>query len=116
MAILKPSLDHHTTIPHVLQFHYEHNPEKPIYVYAEDGQDIDNGLTEIKYLEFIRASHRAAHLIRPHRSGQDREVVAIIALADTIVYTALVMGVMQAGLIVSWAFDQLEYQYLNLPL
>ncbi|KAE9392236.1 putative aminoadipate reductase [Gymnopus androsaceus JB14] len=96
MTLLKPSVDEHTTIPQVIKFHYEHNPNELVYVYASDGKD---GLTEIKYLEFIRACHRAAHLVRPCRSGPDREVVGIIALVDTIVYASVTVGLMEAGLI-----------------
>ncbi|KAJ4469195.1 putative aminoadipate reductase [Lentinula aciculospora] len=91
-----PSRDNFTTLPQLLRFHYEINPDQPLYVYSEDGKA---NLTEIKHLEFVRACHRAAHIIRPHRSGPGREVVAIIALVDTIVYTAVVAGLMEAGLI-----------------
>ncbi|KAE9392424.1 acetyl-CoA synthetase-like protein [Gymnopus androsaceus JB14] len=97
MTVLKPSVDAYaTTIPQVLRFHYEHNPSELVYVYSENGKD---DLTEIKYLEFIRACHRAAHLVRPCRSGPDREVVGVIALVDTIVYTSVTAGLMEAGLI-----------------
>ncbi|KAJ3851387.1 putative aminoadipate reductase [Lentinula lateritia] len=92
-----PTLDRSTTLPQLLKFHYEHNADQTLYVYSEDGKA---NLTEIKHLEFGRACHRAAHIIRPpHRSGPDREVVAIIAQVDTIVYTAVVAGLMEAGLI-----------------
>lgn len=103
-----PTLDRSTTLPRLLKFHYEHNADQTLYVYSEDGKA---NLTEIKHLEFGRACHRAAHIIRPpHRSGPDREVVAIIAQVDTIVYTAVVAGLMEAGLIVSiWC----NYYYLN---
>ncbi|KAH7871277.1 amp-CoA ligase, partial [Lentinula edodes] len=92
-----PTLDRSTTLPQLLKFHYEHNADQTLYVYSEDGKA---NLTEIKHLEFGRACHRAAHIIRPpHRSSPDREVVAIIAQVDTIVYTAVVAGLMEAGLI-----------------
>lgn len=106
MAIFKrPRPDQYPTIPQVLQFHYEHNSDQPAYIFSEDGsdgKDIDsNHLTEIKYLEFIRSCQRAAHLVRPRRSGPDREVVIVIALVDTIVYASVVVGLMEAGLVVS---------------
>lgn len=91
-------LDQIITIPQLLEIRYKSSPDQPIYVYAEDS---DNRLTEIHYLEFIRACHRAAYLIRPPQSGSDREVVAIIALVDVIVYMAVVAGLMKAGLTVS---------------
>ncbi|KAJ3983514.1 putative aminoadipate reductase [Lentinula detonsa] len=91
-----PSRDRLNTIPQLLQFHYEHNPDQPLYVYSEDGKAT---LTEIRNLEFVRACHRAAHIVRPHRCGPNGEVVAVIAQLDTIAYTAVVAGLMLAGLI-----------------
>lgn len=96
-----PSLSQFATIPQLLQFHYEHNPEETIYIYAEGGKDKP---TEIKYLEFVRASHRAAHLIRPHHVGLKHEVVGIVALSDTLVYSAVFAGLVEAGIIVSGTY------------
>ncbi|KAJ3776028.1 putative aminoadipate reductase [Lentinula raphanica] len=85
-----------TNVPQLLKFHYEHNALQPLYVYSEEGKA---DLTEIKYLEFVRACHRAAHIVRPNRLGVDHEVVAVMAQVDTITYTAAVAGLMLAGLI-----------------
>lgn len=103
-TMITPSLrtdkdQQYPSLPRLLQFHYEHNPEQPLFIY--DGHSDSDDLTEIKYLEFIRASHRASHLIRPPGSGVNRQVVAVVALLDTLVYTAVVAGLMQAGLVVS---------------
>ncbi|KAF5392669.1 hypothetical protein D9757_000930 [Collybiopsis confluens] len=96
-AMNRPNLDDFTTLPQLLQFHLEHNADQTMYVYAQD--ENCGPLRKIKYLEFIRASHRAAHILRPRRVGQDRVVVAIDALLDSCTYTAVVAGLMQAGLI-----------------
>ncbi|KAF9060301.1 acetyl-CoA synthetase-like protein [Rhodocollybia butyracea] len=90
-----PPLTQLITFPELLQFHYTHNAEETIYVYAEDGKDKP---THIKYLEFVRASQRAAHLIRPGRLGPAREVVGVVALSDTLVYSAVVAGLIEAGI------------------
>ncbi|KAJ3887894.1 amp-CoA ligase, partial [Lentinula edodes] len=90
-----PSLDSPITVPELLDFHYEHNPTRPIYVFAQDEQKI----TEISYLEFVRACHRLAHIIRPRRTGPERAVVAVVALVDTLVYETIIAGVIRAGLI-----------------
>ncbi|KAF9064552.1 hypothetical protein BDP27DRAFT_1405295 [Rhodocollybia butyracea] len=91
-----PSLNQSTTIPQLLRFHHERKSDQPLYIFAEEGE---HQVTTVQYLEFVRASHRAAHLIRPNRSGSNRQVVAIMALVDTIVYTAVVAGMIEAGLI-----------------
>ncbi|KAG6843004.1 hypothetical protein H0H93_002586, partial [Arthromyces matolae] len=91
-----PPLDGSVTIPESVDFNLEHNPNLDAFVFSEEGSA---EITEISYLEFGRACHRVAHLVRPGRSGADKEVVAFIALADTIVYQAVTIGLMIAGLI-----------------
>ncbi|KAJ7339755.1 hypothetical protein DFH08DRAFT_915701 [Mycena albidolilacea] len=56
-------------------------------------------ITTITYLEFNRATHRVANMLRPNRQGRDGEVVAIIAHSDTVLYHAIVAGLMTADLI-----------------
>jgi acyl-CoA synthetase (AMP-forming)/AMP-acid ligase II len=91
-----PPLDGSVTIPEAIDFHLKHNPQFPVYAFNQDGSD---EITEISYLEFGRACDRVAHLLRPQR-GEDRPVVAFIALTDTIMYQALAVGMMRAGLVV----------------
>ncbi|KAG6852048.1 hypothetical protein C0991_003596 [Blastosporella zonata] len=91
-----PPTDGSLTIPECIDFHWKHNSKLSIFAYNEDGSD---QVTEIKYLEFGRACHRVAHHIRPGRTGSDQEVVAFIALADTIVYQAITVGLITAGLV-----------------
>lgn len=67
-----------------------------MYVYAED-----HGTTEISLLEFGRAAHRIAHVLRPGRKGDGRQVVMIIANCDTILYQAIHVALCVAGLTVS---------------
>lgn len=92
-----PPLDGSVTIPDTLDFHWEHNPTLPIYAYPGEGAD---EITTISYLEFGRACHRVAHALNPDPRSPKREVVAIIALVDTVLYHAVVVGLMKAGLVV----------------
>ncbi|KAG6831500.1 putative NRPS-like protein biosynthetic cluster [Tephrocybe sp. NHM501043] len=91
-----PPVDGSTTIPEFIDFHWQHNSDLSIFAYNRDGSD---EVTEITYLEFGRACHRVAHHFRPGRCGPDQEVVAFIALADTIVYQAITVGLITAGLV-----------------
>ncbi|KAG6899436.1 hypothetical protein C0993_010311 [Termitomyces sp. T159_Od127] len=91
-----PPLDGSVTIPESIDFNWQHNADLPVYAYETDGS---GKITEITFLEFGRACHRVAHLVRPGRTGPDREVVAFIALADTMVYQAVTIGLMVAGLV-----------------
>ncbi|KAI4521222.1 acetyl-CoA synthetase-like protein, partial [Schizophyllum commune Loenen D] len=76
-------------------FNRQHNAEHTCYVYAEP----DGTVREITYLEFGRAVHRAAHILRPSRQGEDNATVAIIANSDTLLYNAVTVGLIKAGLV-----------------
>lgn len=84
------------TLPETLDFHSKHNPTLPVYVYANTCDS--NETTAISYVEFGRACHRVARLVQPNGH---LEVVAFIALVDTIVYQAVIVGLMVAGAVVS---------------
>ncbi|KAG6835264.1 hypothetical protein H0H93_003306, partial [Arthromyces matolae] len=62
-----PALDGSVTIPESLDFHWQHNANLPMFVYINEGSD---QISKISYLEFGRACHRAAHLIRPGPSKE----------------------------------------------
>ncbi|KAI5827846.1 acetyl-CoA synthetase-like protein [Schizophyllum commune Tattone D] len=95
-AFVNVPLEANLAFPAACDFNLKHNPEQTCYVYAE----ADGTVREITYLEFGRAVHRAAHALRPSRSGDhDGAVVAIIALSDTLLYQAVNIGLMKAGLV-----------------
>lgn len=74
----------------------QRNAPLPIYVFP----DTETGaLTSISYLEFGRATHRIAHALRPSRTGAEGEVIAIVVHTDTLLYTALIAGLMIAGFV-----------------
>ncbi|KAE9406881.1 acetyl-CoA synthetase-like protein [Gymnopus androsaceus JB14] len=81
-------------LPDLLDFHLEHNPNFPVYVYAEPGS---NRTAEIRMLEYIRAAHRIGKAVRG--DSQLGDVIAIVANLDAIVYSALIVGIMKAGLV-----------------
>ncbi|KAJ7782239.1 putative aminoadipate reductase [Mycena maculata] len=83
-------------ISDIVTLNIERNLSDPFYVFArpESGD-----IATVTHLEFGRASHRAASLLRPNREGPDGQVVAIIALSDTVLYHAILVGLMVADLI-----------------
>ncbi|KAJ7636417.1 hypothetical protein FB45DRAFT_1138067 [Roridomyces roridus] len=83
------------TFPGLVSRNLQQCPFDPCYVYAES-----NDVVTITQLEFGRATHRAAHLLRPNRQGTDDRVVAIIAESDNLLYNAILVGLMTANLIV----------------
>jgi hypothetical protein len=54
----------------------------PFFAFNRDGSD---AVVEISYLELDRACNRVAHALRPRRAGEEKIVVAFMALADAIV-------------------------------
>ncbi|KAJ6523920.1 hypothetical protein DFH09DRAFT_1419188, partial [Mycena vulgaris] len=84
-------------LPDVVAQNSEATPDAPFYVFAQPDPFTD--IVTITHFEFGRATHRAAQILRPNCEGSDGEVVAILALADTVVYHALVVGLITANLI-----------------
>ncbi|KAJ6575613.1 putative aminoadipate reductase [Mycena vulgaris] len=83
-------------IPDVVALNSETRPSEPFYVYAKP----DTGdIATITQLEFGRASHRAASILRPNGDGPAGQVVAIIALSDTVLFHAIVVGLMTANFV-----------------
>lgn len=91
-----PLVDENLFIPDVIKFNIERNADLPFYSFVNP----DNRTSIISHLEFGRAAHRMAHALRPERLGGEGQVVALIALADTILYQAVAAGLIVAGLVV----------------
>ena len=84
-------------LPEMIEFNAKHNPAHTFYTFYDERV---NDLRHVSHLEFYRACQRVAHAVRPNRQGPDNTIIAIIANCDTILYQALTMGVIYAGLIV----------------
>jgi hypothetical protein len=86
------------TIPQSLAQYARENPEGVLYSHGGD--------SEITAREFERATHRAARLLSPGLKHGD--VVGICAVYDILVYEAIMVGLMTAGLVVSNSLPFLE--------
>ena len=87
-----PAMDGSIRPASLVDFHIAHNPTLPAFAYSE----APGSVVEVSFLEFGRAAHRAAHLLK----GNEGEVVALIANVDNLLYQTLVAGMMRAGLVV----------------
>ncbi|KAI6017887.1 putative aminoadipate reductase [Pisolithus marmoratus] len=90
-----PPVDGSLFVPEMLEYNARNSPDHPFFVYPDEHS---KELRTISNLEFYRACQRVAHAVRPGRQGQDGEVVGIVANVDCILYQALFMGVIYAGL------------------
>ncbi|KIP12212.1 hypothetical protein PHLGIDRAFT_508051 [Phlebiopsis gigantea 11061_1 CR5-6] len=98
MAIRRAPLDESLpTLPHIADFYATYNHDAPWLMYPFKGLGDRPGT--ISYGEMARASHRVAHILRPGREGPEREVIAVILNTDTVLYAAVILGLMRAGFI-----------------
>lgn len=91
-----PPSDRTVILSDLPDFNLKHNASLPAYIYSST----PGSTTEISHLEFARAVHRSAHALRLS-SSFDGQVVAVVAKTDTILYQALVAGMLRSGLVVS---------------
>ncbi|KAG5337476.1 hypothetical protein C0989_009589 [Termitomyces sp. Mn162] len=73
-----PIIDENLLLSDAIEFNWKNNPNQPFYTFSDSGHDPQI----ITHLEFGRAAHRMARLLRPDSMGQDGEVVALIAHTD----------------------------------
>ncbi|TCD66635.1 putative NRPS-like protein biosynthetic cluster [Steccherinum ochraceum] len=84
-------------LPGFVDFHAKFNPSLP---WAKFEASNPSGVEMIDFAEFARATHRVAHALRPGREGRrDGEVIAVLIHCDTILYLALLAGMVRAGLV-----------------
>lgn len=91
---LDGSISH--VLPGFVDFHAKYNPDRPCYVFPYPSLESDE-LRTTSYLEFAQATHRAAHHFRPNREGPEGTVVALILNIDTLLYHAILVGLIRAG-------------------
>ena len=85
-------------LPGFLDFHAANNPHHPWALFPSVlGKDTQ----AISFSELADATHRVAHAMRPDREGVDGEVIALIIHCDTVLYVAVLIGIIRAGFVVS---------------
>ncbi|EGO19943.1 hypothetical protein SERLADRAFT_418199 [Serpula lacrymans var. lacrymans S7.9] len=93
-----PPLDGSVLITDVVEHHFQHNPAQTFYAFPEENGGGDK-VIEINFLEFGRAAHRAARLLRDSTAGGIGQVVAIVAVIDIVHYQTVLMGLIKAGFV-----------------
>ncbi|KAH9946609.1 hypothetical protein B0H21DRAFT_693457 [Amylocystis lapponica] len=80
-------------IPGLLDFHAEHNPNHPMFTFHS------TDFPSISFLEFAQATHRISHILCPTRSEPEGEIIAVLVHCDTVLYDALLVGIVRAGMV-----------------
>ena len=86
------------TIPNLADFHATHHPNSPWLLFPS--KDSPEQLVSLTYREMVDASHRVAHIARPRREGAEGEVIALLLHTDTVLYVAVIIGLLRAGFVV----------------
>lgn len=103
------------TLPDIADFCAKHTPNKPWLVFPS--KNAPHEITSISFLEIVQASHRVAHILRPGREGDEREVIALLLNTDTPLYAAVILGLLRAGFVVGDSFESsIRSQCSNLLL
>ncbi|KZT20596.1 acetyl-CoA synthetase-like protein [Neolentinus lepideus HHB14362 ss-1] len=92
-----PPSDGSIAFAELVDFRLQHNSDHTYAVFPSD--DPDGEPTHITHLEWCRAIHRVAHVLRPKPDMAKREVVGIIVNCDTLMYSTTIMALIRAGLI-----------------
>ncbi|GJE88919.1 acetyl-CoA synthetase-like protein [Phanerochaete sordida] len=79
-------------IPGFIDFQAQHNGDRP-WVLFPSGSSVDS----VSYAEYCDATHRMAWALRPDGTRADGAVVAVIVHCDTVLYLALLSGLVRAG-------------------
>ncbi|GBE84591.1 acetyl-CoA synthetase-like protein [Sparassis crispa] len=82
-----------SVVPGCLDFQVEHNPDHPCFIFP------DPECASVSFKDFAHATHRVAHILRPNHAGPDRAVVALIIHCDTLLYEAVMVGLIRASLV-----------------
>ncbi|TFK50396.1 acetyl-CoA synthetase-like protein [Heliocybe sulcata] len=85
------------SLTELVDLRLEHNSDRTYAVFHSDTPDGE--LRHITYLEWGRAIHRLAHILRPESHYKPRDVVGIVVNCDTLMYSTTIVALMRAGLI-----------------
>ncbi|KAJ7127122.1 acetyl-CoA synthetase-like protein [Mycena epipterygia] len=103
-----PPLDGTLTVPELLDWNAEHSPEHPYFVYANN----DNETVSVTHGQMWHAIRSAAATVRGHvqllqsrydaqeRPADRGPTIGILASADNISYTVLMLAIMRLGFVV----------------
>ncbi|KAK0458897.1 uncharacterized protein EV420DRAFT_1269857 [Desarmillaria tabescens] len=99
-TFIPPPLDGSLALPEIYDWHLKHSPSHRLFVYTQQ----DGTPRTIYWPEAVRAVHAGAKLLR-NRLGwkpgaNEKPVVAVLAISDTITYWITLMSIMKADYVV----------------
>ncbi|KAF8154617.1 hypothetical protein B0H34DRAFT_783775 [Crassisporium funariophilum] len=93
MKFSPPPLDGSLSLPEIYDYHRQHNPNHPLFIYDDQGV-----IQTVTWLKAAQAADTAAqYILRFCPSGDKSTVIGILANIDTFTYFALIVGIIRAG-------------------
>ncbi|KAF4568263.1 putative NRPS-like protein biosynthetic cluster [Pleurotus pulmonarius] len=94
MTFKQPPLDGSLTLPEIYDWHLDHSPNHPLFVF----RSVNEGLHNIVWSQGVQTVHLAANFFLDQIGANDgRTVIAILAITDAFSYFIATMGLMRAG-------------------
>lgn len=91
-SFVPPPLDGSCTVVEAYDWHLVHSPDHEFYKYQEPG----GAIRTVTWKEATLAVYRAADLVIT-KCAAEKPCFAVLAVADTITYSTLAMGIIRAG-------------------
>ncbi|KAJ7608939.1 hypothetical protein DFH06DRAFT_1376853, partial [Mycena polygramma] len=91
-------LDLSLSVPELYEYHAEHSPNHPVFVYSDIGAESPTSISYSEAWKHIQSVARivSAHVSRlPHQRG--RTVIAVLAQSDTFSHIYLIVAIMTLG-------------------
>ena len=90
-------------IPGFLDYYVEHYPSHTFVKFPSI--DDPTVATSISYKDFAQATHRIAYALRPDNVESYGETIAVLVHCDSLLYMALLVGMIRAGIVVCLLSD-----------
>lgn len=87
-----------SVLPGFADFHAKHNSARE---WVRLAPDVDTPAKSLTFAELADATHRVARTFRPDGTRSKGELIAVLIHCDTVLYLALIIGLVRAGYVVS---------------
>lgn len=96
-TFVTPPIDGSLTMAEIFDFHAEHSPEHPYFIYEDQST---HEIIPVTWKSLRDATRRVARIVHSHNVPSDPpapRIIAILALIDTVSFFTLIHGIIRAG-------------------
>src|SRR5689334_22634304 len=95
-----PPIDGSLLLPEIFDFQAVHSADHSVFIYPNDENDSNSGVTHVTYKQVHRGIQRVAPLLSRFQDlppPSTTSTIAILAQLDTMSYWTLIHGIIRAG-------------------